>query len=101
LPIGRWLLVASLLFAVYAWTFGPYGVVRQYRTAARLELLQQRNDSLRQRIAILRDSLTLLSRDSATIAGEARRLGLVLPGEVAVRFVDTAGTRPRQGGLPR
>lgn len=90
LPIGRWILVVSVLFTVYAWTFGPYGVVRQYHTAERLEALQARNDSLRHRLQTLEDSLRLLSSDSATIAGEARRLGLVLPGEVAVRFVDTS-----------
>lgn len=96
LPIGRWILVASVLFAVYAWTFGPYGMIRQYHTAERLEALVLRNDSLRRRVSMLEDSLKLLSTDSATIAGEARRLGLVLPGEIAVRFVDTSAmARPR------
>ncbi len=90
LPIGRWILVASGLFALYAWTFGPYGMVRQARTAAHLRALETRNDSLQHRLRILEDSLRLLSNDSATIAGEARRLGLVLPGEISVRFVDTA-----------
>lgn len=89
--IGRWILVASLLFALYAWTFGPYGVVRQQRTAETLRRLEARNDSLRSRLELLEDSLELLSSDSATIAAHARRLGLVLPGEVAVRFVDTTG----------
>jgi cell division protein FtsB len=85
-----------VLFAIYAWTFGPYGVVRQYHTAERLKALQLHNDSLHLRVVELEDSLHLLSNDSATIAGEARRLGLVLPGEVAVRFVDTsAGAPPR------
>lgn len=96
LPIGRWILVASVLFAIYAWTFGPYGVVRQYHTSERWKALQLRNDSLRLRVLELQDSLRLLSSDSATIAGEARRLGLILPGEVAVRFVDTgAAAAPR------
>lgn len=89
--IGRWILVVSLLFALYAWTFGPYGVVRQQRTAETLRRLEARNDSLRVRLELLEDSLALLSSDSATIAAHARRLGLVLPGEVAVRFVDTTG----------
>jgi cell division protein FtsB len=87
--IGRWILIVSVLFALYAWTFGPYGIIRQQRTAERLATLQMRNDSLRLHLRVLEDSLRLLSNDSATIAGEARRLGLVLPGEVAVRFVDT------------
>lgn len=89
LPIGRWIVIVSVLFTLYAWTFGPYGVVRQRRTAERLAALQAHNDSLHVRLKNLEDSLHLLSNDSATIAGEARRLGLVLPGEIAVRFVDT------------
>ena len=92
--IGRWILVVSLLFALYAWTFGPYGVVRQQRTAETLRRLEAHNDSLRSRLELLEDSLKLLSTDSATIAAHARRLGLVLPGEVAVRFVDTTGLAP-------
>ncbi len=92
--IGRWILIASFLFALYAWTFGPYGVVRQQRTAETLRRLEAHNDSLRGRLELLEDSLKLLSTDSATIAGQARRLGLVLPGEVAVRFVDTTGLAP-------
>lgn len=92
--IGRWILIASLLFALYAWTFGPYGVVRQQRTAESLRRLETHNDSLRGRLELLEDSLKLLSADSATIAAQARRLGLVLPGEVAVRFVDTTGLSP-------
>lgn len=96
LPIGRWILVVSVLFAIYAWTFGPYGVVRQYHTAERLKAMEVRNDSLRRRVRDLQDSLKLLSDDSATIAGEARRLGLILPGEVAVRFVDTGEGAPRR-----
>ncbi len=94
LPIGRWILIVSVLFTIYAWTFGPYGVVRQQRTAQRLAALQIHNDSLRDRLKSLEDSLHQLSNDSATIAGEARRLGLVLPGEVAVRFVDTTLVNP-------
>jgi cell division protein FtsB len=96
LPIGRWILILSILFTVYAWTFGPYGVIRQQRTAERLASMQVRNDSLRSHVRILEDSLRLLSLDSATIASEARRLGFVLPGEIAVRFVDTSGLRPRR-----
>ena len=95
IPIGRWLLIASVLFAVYAWTFGPYGIVRQQRTAERLAILKSRNDSLRSQLRSLEDSLHLLSSDSATIAGEARRLGLVLPGEVSVRFIDTTSIHPK------
>lgn len=89
LPIGRWVAVVSFLFIAYAWTFGPYGIVRQSRTAQDLERLRARNDSLAERIHILTDSLELLTKDSATISDQARRQGLVLPGEISVRFVDT------------
>jgi cell division protein FtsB len=91
--VGRWIVAAVLLFALYAWTFGPYGVVRQARTAQDVRELQRRNDSLRARIRELSDSLVLLKTDSGTIATEARRQGMVLPGEIAVRFVDTSGKR--------
>jgi len=90
LPIGRWVVIAFLLFTLYAWTFGPYGVVRQRRTAIELDDLRRRNDSLRVRLHELADSLHLLRTDSATIAFQARKQGLVLPGEVSVRFVDTS-----------
>lgn len=93
LGIGRWIASAILLLTLYAWTFGPYGVVRQSRTARELRLIQARNDSLRIRIAELSDSIRLLRSDSATIASEARRQGLILPGEVSVRFVDTSARR--------
>jgi cell division protein FtsB len=92
-PIGRWIVVVFLLFTVYAWTFGPYGIVRQRRTAAELESIRKRNDSLRINLNVLQDSLRLLRSDSATIASEARSQGLVLPGEVSVRFVDTSASR--------
>ena len=90
LPIGRWVGVVFILITLYAWTFGPYGVVRQRRTAVELEDLRRRNDSLRTRLHELADSLHLLRTDSATIASQARSQGLVLPGEVSVRFVDTS-----------
>jgi cell division protein FtsB len=90
LPIGRWVGIVFLLFTLYAWTFGPYGVVRQRRTAIELDDLRRRNDSLRIRLHQLADSLHLLRTDSATIAWQARNQGLVLPGEVSVRFVDTS-----------
>jgi len=93
LPIGRWILLAGLGFALYAWTFGPYGVVRQWNKARTLERIHASNDSLRIRNARLLDSIRLFSEDSATIAGEARRQGLVLPGEISVRFVDTTRVR--------
>ena len=93
LPIGRWLGILFLLFTLYAWTFGPYGVVRQLHTANELEALQKRNDSLRSSLLVLQDSLRLLRTDSATIASEARTQGLVLPGELSVRFVDTSAPR--------
>jgi len=96
LPIGRWILILSVLFTIYAWTFGPYGVVRQQRTSERLAQMQIHNDSLRAHVRILEDSLKLLSSDSATIASEARRLGFVLPGEIAVRFVDTSVLHPKR-----
>lgn len=89
LPVGRWILLAGLGFALYAWTFGPYGVVRQWNKARAVDILQVANDSLRIHNAKLVDSIRLFSDDSATIAGEARRQGLVLPGEISVRFVDT------------
>lgn len=93
LPIGRWMVVAFLLFTLYAWTFGPYGVVRQRRTSLELQDMRRRNDSLRIRLRELSDSLHLLRTDSATIASQARSQGLVLPGEISVRFVDTAKVR--------
>lgn len=93
LPVGRWILLAGLGFALYAWTFGPYGIVRQWNKARTMELLQATNDSLRIRNARLVDSIRLFSEDSATIAAEARRQGLVLPGEISVRFIDTTRAR--------
>lgn len=89
--IGRWIVVAIALFTLYAWTFGPYGIVRQSRTAQELRELRRHNDSLRARLREVSDSLRLLRTDSATIASLARDQGLVLPGEVSVRFVDTSG----------
>lgn len=87
------MVVAFLLFTIYAWTFGPYGVVRQRRTYLELQDIRRRNDSLRVRLRELSDSLHLLRTDSATIASQARSQGLVLPGEISVRFVDTAKAR--------
>ncbi|MCB9495498.1 MAG: septum formation initiator family protein [Fibrobacteria bacterium] len=88
-PLGRWLLLAALAFALYAWTFGPFGVVRQWNRARQIQTIERTNDSLRARTRLLLDSLELFRSDSATIAAEARRQGLVLPGEISVRFVDT------------
>lgn len=93
IPVGRWLVLAGLGFALYAWTFGPYGVVRQWNKARALEAMQATNDSLRQRNALLVDSIRLFEGDSATIAGEARRQGLVRPGEISVRFIDSTRSR--------
>jgi len=87
------MVVAFLLFTLYAWTFGPYGVIRQRRTSLELQDMRRRNDSMRVRLRELSDSLHLLRTDSATIASQARSQGMVLPGEVSVRFVDTLGTR--------
>lgn len=87
------MVVAFLLFTLYAWTFGPYGVVRQRRTFQELQELRRRNDSLRVRLRDLSDSLHLLRTDSTTIASQARSQGLVLPGELSVRFVDTSRAR--------
>ena len=87
------MMVAFLLFTLYAWTFGPYGVVRQRRTFQELQDMRRRNDSLRIRLRELSDSLHLLRTDSATIAFQARSQGLVLPGEISVRFVDTSAPR--------
>lgn len=92
-PVGRWIVLAGLGFAVYAWTFGPYGIVRQWNKARAVESLQVTNDSLRARNALLVDSIRLFTDDSATIAGEARRQGLVRPGELSVRFIDTNRSR--------
>ena len=89
LPLGRWILLAGLGFAIYAWTFGPYGVVRQWNKSREAAAIQARNDSLRVRNLGLIDSIELYQRDSSVIAAEARRQGLVLPGEISVRFVDT------------
>jgi len=93
LPLGRWLVLTGLGFAIYAWTFGPYGVVRQWNKAREAAAIQATNDSLRLRNAGLLDSIRLYQTDSTVIASEARRQGLVLPGEISVRFVDTAHTR--------
>lgn len=94
LPLGRWILLAGLGFAVYAWTFGPYGIVRQWNKSREAAAIQARNDSLRARNLGLIDSIELYQKDSSVIAAEARRQGLVLPGEISVRFVDTTvGTR--------
>lgn len=94
LPLGRWILLAGLGFAIYAWTFGPYGVVRQWNKSREAAAIQARNDSLRLRNLGLIDSIELYQHDSSVIAAEARRQGLVLPGEISVRFVDTtAGSR--------
>lgn len=90
LPLGRWILLAGLGFAVYAWTFGPYGIVRQWNKSREATAIQARNDSLRVRNLGLIDSIELYQRDSSVIAAEARRQGLVLPGEISVRFVDTS-----------
>lgn len=90
LPLGRWILLAGLGFAVYAWTFGPYGVVRQWNKSRDASAIQARNDSLRLRNLGLIDSIELYQKDSSVIAAEARRQGLVLPGEISVRFVDTS-----------
>lgn len=89
LPLGRWILLAGLGFAVYAWTFGPYGIVRQWNKSREAAAIQARNDSLRVRNLGLIDSIELYQEDSSVIAAEARRQGLVLPGEISVRFVDT------------
>jgi len=89
IPLGRWLLLAGLGFALYAWTFGPYGIVRQWNKGREAAGVQATNDSLRRRNAGLLDSIRLFQTDSVTIAAEARRQGLVLPGEISVRFVDT------------
>lgn len=93
MPVGRWIVLAGLGFALYAWTFGPYGIVRQWNKSRTVESLQSTNDSLRSRNALLVDSIRLFSEDSATIAGEARRQGLVRPGEISVRFIDTNRVR--------
>jgi len=93
IPVGRWLLIAGLGFALYAWTFGPYGVVRQWNKSRAVQAMQAKNDSLRLRNATLVDSIQLFRNDSATIAGEARRQGLVRPGEISVRFIDTTRVR--------
>lgn len=93
-PLGRYLLLAGLAFTVYAWTFGPFGVVRQWNKSRQVAAMQATTDSLRLLNARLVDSIRLYQKDSAVIAAEARRQGLVLPGEISVRFVDTSANAP-------
>ena len=93
LPLGRYLLIAGLGFTLYAWTFGPFGIIRQWNKSRQVTDIQATTDSLRQLNALLLDSIRLYQNDSAVIAAEARRQGLVLPGEISVRFVDTASPR--------
>lgn len=89
LHIGRWVVLGLGSFGLYAWTWGPYGVLRQFSNEKRIEAMRKDNDSLR----VLTHELTLrlrrLEGDSTEIALAARRAGLVRPGEVLVRFVDT------------
>lgn len=90
LPLGRYLLIAGLGFTLYAWTFGPFGIIRQWNKSRQVTDIQATTDSLRRLNALLLDSIRLYQNDSAVIAAEARRQGLVLPGEISVRFVDTS-----------
>jgi cell division protein FtsB len=92
LRLGRWIVGATFLATVYAWTIGPYGLVRQWNWARDVRAQEIANDSLRARNHRMSDSLRLFATDSATIASEARRQGLVQPGEISVRFVDTTQT---------
>ncbi len=89
LRLGRWLVGGAVLMGLYTWTWGPYGILRQWKTARTLEHMQVVNDSLRVHNKLLLDSIRMFQYDSSAIAGEARRQGLILPGEIAVRFVDT------------
>lgn len=89
LPLGRYLLLAGLGFALYAWTFGPFGIIRQWNKSRQVATIQATTDSLRRLNALLLDSIRLYQHDSAVIAAEARRQGLVQPGEISVRFIDT------------
>ncbi len=89
---GRWLVLALVGFGVYAWTWGPYGILHQHAVAQRIVAMRHENDSLRTLTRTLNQRLSRLESDSTEIAMAARRAGLVRPGEVLVRFVDT--TKP-------
>ena len=89
---GRWLVLALVSFGVYAWTWGPYGILHQHAVDQRIVAMRHENDSLRALTHTLNQRLSRLASDSIEIAMAARRAGLVRPGEVLVRFVDT--TKP-------
>jgi cell division protein FtsB len=88
--IGRWLVLALVGFGVYAWTWGPYGIVHQRNVDHRIAAMRHENDSLRTLTRTLAQRLARLEGDSTEIMLSARRAGLVRPGEVLVRFVDTS-----------
>jgi cell division protein FtsB len=89
LQIGRWLVLALGGFGIYTWTWGPYGILRQQANEHRIEHMRLENDSLRTLTQDLKSRLKRLENDSVEIALAARKAGLVRPGEVLVRFVDT------------
>ena len=92
LPIGRWIVLAVLGFGVYAWTWGPYGILHQRSVAHHIEDMRRQNDSLRLLTRRLGVQLQRIGSDSTEITRAARRAGLTRPGEILVRFIDT--TRP-------
>jgi len=89
LHIGRWLVLALGGFGLYAWTWGPYGVIYQSQVDKRIVAMRHDNDSLRTLVQSLDGRLKRLQADSTEIVLSARRAGLVRPGEILVRFVDT------------
>lgn len=89
LHIGRWVVLLLGGFGLYTWTWGPYGILRQRSNEAKIERMRHDNDSLRTVAHELKARLKRLESDSTEISLAARRAGLVRPGEVLVRFVDT------------
>lgn len=89
LHIGRWVVLGLGTFGLYAWTWGPYGILRQHSNEKRIETMRKDNDSLKILTQDLKKRLKRLEYDSVEISLAARRAGLVRPGEVLVRFVDT------------
>lgn len=89
LHIGRWVVLALGGFGLYAWTWGPYGILRQRSNETRIEQMRHDNDSLRVVTRELKARLKRLESDSVEITLAARRAGLTRPGEILVRFIDT------------
>lgn len=89
-PIGRWILVGLLGFALYDWTLGPYGIFRQMRVDRQIQGMRSENDSLRRANQDLAKRISRLENDTLELIREARRQGFGRHGEIVIRFVDTA-----------